>query len=190
MPSPEPIDEQQRQHQRRSASRPARSPARASARIAIDEPDQRHALVVRDVHHQPAGDRRPHHRRAHQRDQRQAGLAGGEMQHHLEIQRHEDRHADQRAHVAGAGERRAAHHRIAEHGERQERLRASHQPPGEQQPQHQPTPASSPPICAEIQAKSPPAPRQRQQQRHRRRHHQHRADDVEAMLARMKRHAA
>ena len=37
---------------------------------------------------------------------------------------------------------------------------------------------------------SPPAPRQREQQRDRRRHHQQRADHIELVLARMKRHAA
>ncbi len=105
----------------RQTDRPDRQ--RAEARNADHEAGHRHALVVLDHHHQPPGQGRGHHRRAHQRDQRQSRLAGRHVDHGLEIERHEDRQSHQRRHAAGAGKRGAAHDRIGEHGQRQERLR-------------------------------------------------------------------
>ena len=56
MPRPAADDQQQQQHQRRSASTPGQIASGAERQDRDRKPDQRHALVVHHVHHQPAGD--------------------------------------------------------------------------------------------------------------------------------------
>ena len=58
------------------------------------------------------------------------------MQRDLKIERDKDRHADERAHIAGPRKRRATHDRISENREREKRIAGRHQTPGEQAPQY------------------------------------------------------
>jgi hypothetical protein len=100
---------------------------RAPARPArADEADDRRARVVPPVEHGAAGEQRAE-RRERERYQRDAGLSRGELVHDLEMKRHQDGELDRDAHRERAAGGAPTHHRVVQHGERQERLACARQ---------------------------------------------------------------
>src|SRR4029453_5588524 len=110
------------------------------------------------------------------------------MQNDLEIKRHKDRHADQRAHIARSGESGTANDRVSQYSQWEKWFARGYKTPGEQAPQdrgqkEQRANLGRNPLVASS------SPRQRQQKSDRRRHHKQRTDHIEAVLARMKRYS-
>ena len=102
--------------------------------------------------------------------------------HHLEIERHDDGEADLHAHRERGRRGAPAHHRIVEHGERQERLGARAQAASRTAATARTRPRSGRGSAATASV-ARAAPGQRQQQRDRRRHHQDGAEHVELVAA-------
>ena len=130
----------------------------ASMTMPSSMPTDRHELVVREPHHQPAGEERADRGGGQEHDQRGARAARREAQHQLEINRHEDRQPDDDADAEEARRRGRRQDRRAQHGERNERLRRARHPPARTAATAPPPPPSKPKIGAETQRIARAAP--------------------------------